>query len=81
MNGRNIQWQWNSVNTITNGPKKFGRINEGFFFTRKCMAVFARSQKNGRNNEATVLPGSRPGRWKAEDLTGPDHHISNFQSP
>ena len=37
--------QWNSVNTVTNGPKKFGRINEGFFFTRKYMAVFARRQK------------------------------------
>ena len=35
---------WNPVNTVTNGPKKFGRINEGFF-TRKCMAVFARRPK------------------------------------
>ena len=32
------------------------RINEGFFFTRKCMAVFCRAtKKSGRNNEVTVL--------------------------
>ena len=29
----------------------------GVFFTRKCMAVFARRPKqSGRNNEVTVLP-------------------------
>ena len=30
-----------AVNTVTNGPNKIGRINEGFF-TRICVAVFAR---------------------------------------
>ena len=35
-------------------------INEGFFFTRKCMAVFCRAaKKSGRNNEVTVLA-----RWR-----------------
>ena len=36
-------------NTVTNnGPKKIGRINEGFFFfTRKCMVVFTRRPKKG----------------------------------
>ena len=81
MNGRNKQLQWNSVNTVTNGPKKFGRINEGFFLRENVWRFLLGGQKNGRNNEATVLPRSRPGRWKAEDLTGPDHHINNFQSP
>ena len=32
------------VNKVTNGPKTFGRINEGFF-TGKCMAAFARRPK------------------------------------
>ena len=33
-------------NTVTNnGPKEIGRINEGFFLTRKCMVVFARRPK------------------------------------
>ena len=50
--------QWNPVNKVTNGPKKFGRINEGFFFIRKCMAVLPGGQKiNGRNNEVTVRRG------------------------
>ena len=46
-----VHIQWNPVNTVTNGPKKFGRINgvavltRGFFI-RKCMAVFARRPKN-----------------------------------
>ena len=60
-----VHIQWNPVNTVTNGPKKFGHINRVavlttvFFFTRKCMAVFARRpKKSGRNNEVTVLP-----RW------------------
>ena len=39
-----ILLQWNPVKTVTNGPKKFGRINEGCF-TRKCMVVFARQPK------------------------------------
>ena len=30
------------------------RINEGFFFTRKCMAVLPGGQKkSGRNNQVT----------------------------
>ena len=61
-----VHMQWNPVNTVTNGPKKIGHINGVavltrvfFFFSRKCMAVFARRSKNsGRNNEVTVLP-----RW------------------
>ena len=39
---------------VTNGPKKIGRVDEGFF-TRKCMAVFARRPKeSGCNNEVAV---------------------------
>ena len=43
---KNRDWkiQWNPVNSVTNGPKKFGHINEGFFI-RKCLAVFARRPK------------------------------------
>ena len=42
--------QWNPINTATNGPKNIGRINTVAvltrgFFTRKCMAVFARQPK------------------------------------
>ena len=43
--------QWNPVNTVTDGPKKLtvltdDRINEVFFFTRKCMAVLPGGQTN-----------------------------------
>ena len=43
--------QWNPVNTVTDGPKKLAvltddRINEVFFFTRKCMAVLPGGQTN-----------------------------------
>jgi len=50
--------QWKPVNTVTNGPKTFGRVNgvavltKGFL-TRKCMAVFVRLPK-----KVAVLP-----RW------------------
>ena len=38
-----------------------GRIKEGLFFTRKCIAVFARRpKKSGRNNEVAVMGG---GGW------------------
>ena len=42
--------QWNPINTATNGPKNIGCINRvalltRVFFTRKCMAVFARQPK------------------------------------
>ena len=41
--------QWNPVDTVTNGPRKIGRINGvaigGSFVTRKCMAVFVRRPK------------------------------------
>ena len=51
------QIHWNPVNKVTNGPKKFGSINMRVFFTRKCMAVFARQpKKSGHSNEVTVLP-------------------------
>ena len=41
---QNFKLRWNPVNTVTNGPKKLAvltsdRIKEGFFFTRKCIAV------------------------------------------
>ena len=39
-----LQLQCNPVNTVTNGPKRFGRINGGFFM-RKCMAVFYQAAK------------------------------------
>ena len=58
-NFRFFELQWNPIDAVTNGPKKFGLINEVFFFTRKCMADFARQpKKSGRNKEVTVLP-----RW------------------
>ena len=28
------QVKWNPVNTVTNGPKTIGRINEGFFYKK-----------------------------------------------
>lgn len=42
--------QWNPVNAVINTPKKFlvlrsAPINDGFFFTIKCMANLQRSQK------------------------------------
>ena len=50
-----LQLQLNFVNTVTNGPKTLGRINDGFF-TRKCMTVFYQvAKKSGRNNKVTVL--------------------------
>ena len=54
--------QWNAVNTVTNGPNKIGRINEGFF-TRICMAVFAR-----RPNKVAVRQG----------FTEYDHHHYHY---
>ena len=30
-NLRFFELQWNPIDTVTNGPKKFGLINEGFF--------------------------------------------------
>ena len=57
-----LQLQLNSVNTVTNGPKTFGRINEGFL-TRKCTTVFYQvAKKSGRNNKVTVLPRWPEGR-------------------
>ena len=51
--------QWNPANTVTNGPKTFGRINEGFIFYKKMYSSFCQAaKKSGRNNEVTVLP-----RW------------------
>ena len=42
---------------VTNGPKKFGRINEGFFFYKKINGFLCQAAKNsGRNNDMTVLP-------------------------
>ena len=43
--------QWNPVNTVTDRPKQLAVlrgdcINEGFFFTRRCMAVLPGDQKN-----------------------------------
>ena len=52
-----LQLQLNSVNTVTNGPKTFGRINEGFF-TRKSITVFYQvTKKSGRNNEVARRRG------------------------
>ena len=63
------QIQWNPVNTVTNGPKKIGRINEGCF-TRKCMAVFARRPKqSGDNNEVAVRRGFTLDRFEKDYAT------------
>ena len=48
--------QWNPVNTVTNGPKKFGRINEGFFLQENIWRFLPGGKKSGCNNEVTVLP-------------------------
>ena len=42
--------KYSLVNTVTNGPKNSAvlagdRINEGLFFTRKCMVVLPGGQK------------------------------------
>ena len=41
--------QWNPVNTITNGPKTFGRINESFF-NKKMYGGFCQAA-----NEVAVI--------------------------
>ena len=56
--------QWNPVNTVTNGPKKFGHINAGVavltrVFYQKMYGCFCQvAKKSGCNNEVAVLP-----RW------------------
>ena len=55
--------QWNPVNTVTNGPTKFGRINGVATLTRVFLQenvwrLLPGGQKSGRNDEVTVLP-----RW------------------
>ena len=56
--------QWNPVNTVTNGPKKFGHINAGVavltrVFNKKMYGRFCQvAKKSGCNNEVAVLP-----RW------------------
>ena len=52
--------QWNPVDTVTNGPKKIGRMNEVFFFLQENVRVVypGGPEKGGRNNEVTLLP-----RW------------------
>ena len=49
--------QWNPVNTVTNGPKKIGCINDSLYY-KKMHGRLARQQKSGCNNEVTILP-----RW------------------
>ena len=46
--------QWNPVNTVTNGPKTFGRINKGFFNKKMHGGFCQAAKKSGRN----ILP-----RW------------------
>ena len=52
--------QWNSVNTVTNLPKKFGRIGifyYYYFFLQENVWPFCRAaKKSARNNEVTVFP-------------------------
>ena len=45
--GVQVTIQWNPVTTVTNGPKKIGRINEVVvvFFTRKHMVVLSGGQE------------------------------------
>ena len=52
------------------GQKNLVVLTRVFFLPENVWRFLLGGQKNGRNNEATVLP-----------VTGPDHHISNFQSP
>ena len=57
--GVQVTIQWNPVNTVTNGPKKIGRINEVVvvFFLQENRWLFCRAaKKSGRNHEVTVLP-------------------------
>jgi len=45
----NNKLQWNPVNTVTNGPKKFGRNNEVTVLTRVSL----------QENVCSVLPGGQ----------------------
>ena len=55
--------QWNPVNTVTNEPKKFGRIQPGGggvltrVFWEENVGRYLRGgqKKKGRNNEVTAL--------------------------
>ena len=54
--------QWNPVNTVTNGPKEFGRNNEVTVLKRVSLqenvwSVLPGGQKSGRNNEVTRKAG------------------------
>ena len=47
--------QWNPVNTVTNGPKKFGRINEGFFLCDRITEVTVRRDSTVFQNNFLVF--------------------------
>ena len=57
--------QWNPGNTVTNGPKKSGRISNGVtvlnrVFLQENVWPFCQSaKKSGRNNKLTVLVAVR----------------------
>ena len=59
-----VHVQLNPVNTVTNGPKKIGRINGVAVLTRVFLQenvwrfLPGGQNKSGPNNEVTVLP-----RW------------------
>ena len=56
---------WNPVNKVTNGPKKFGRINEAFFFYKKMSGRFARRPKKVAvlTDEVAVRRGFTVLKW------------------
>ena len=56
--------QWNPVNTVTNGPNTFGRVNRVAILTRvfykKVYGGFCQAaKKSSRNDEVAVRPVRR----------------------
>ena len=49
--------QWNPVNTVTNGSKNFGRINEGCFYKKMYGGFCQAAKKSGRITEVAVKRG------------------------
>ena len=47
--------QWNPIKTVSIGPKKIGRINEGFFHKKMYGGFCQAAKKSGRKDEEAVL--------------------------
>ena len=55
-NFRFFELQWNSINEVTNGPQKFGHINEGFFYKKMYGGFCQVATKRGHNNKVARWP-------------------------